>query len=1833
MYADDIDEKMPSETMTVTDCNTDIPKSPVANHESVSSTQVESPIPPKRKRTVSNLASRVSSTGANSPILGALSVDQLQVAPLDLNSENSQKDEYSAQKQDTQNEVALAFATTSSYNTEHISQDADNEVVLASSTNSSHQQKTEPENDARSQNDTLLSSQNSRKSTVTSTLHSSSLSVESKATETLPKIISPKPKLTKPPMPKSASVVSKHNLPDKQSLNGSKDQSLQGSANNLAHQAPSVFDKVLFFETKIAEVINDPVATEPAQLVRKISVRMKKSASSSHEKGMPQSVSKILHDENLSGTRSPSLSKSPSYIKNVEIEQPISVPKIDSIEEEKKDDTDIVERRKSLVQVKQEQLEKVRIESAKTVVSNKIPDLPRHGRIAEFTSTSNTIEIQKPLRQPGEKSDAIKKYEAQISAARRLSIEKLKSVSPKGQGVARLAESFRSEPQKTSSASSQKPENLKNSLSNDEFKNRLQNIGKSFAMKSPELPRPGILPLSVNVSNYVKLTILGSSNSLKASNSGDALETSNATSNATKNSVKTDNQAFKKRQEALQLLLSQKSVNSNQEYQASEGTQSYSKENDLVLSDNNVPDDCMSPPPPPPPLPTAAADILRKSNSSIHALASLSAEGPDVVDKDSVVPPPPPPPPPPQSVAPTNTLMKSTKNLTGSKASILKNRDDASNAQTAQPAFGSSKETPTTVEVQSCADKNAISDQTKNSFENELKRDNLEEKTENAVHTSDCDAPNDFGNSLKLAPRASVRRKLQERKKSLVETFSNHEASSDKPADVSNQLSQPEEIKNPFTDHDAQSKNAEDKKHTDNENEAQRKQENQELQEIQVSETTKSVNTQANESEVYSGDETFGTKADVAPSKSYHVALDQEVSEKSDLPHREQTQSDQTEIPPGDFSDASTLAAALDAILEVDKKPVEINPNLMSAEANSVQVAQAVIVDEQRSISLRPTSATQSIKENLISQMAGSEEKGAGGLPQVVIEENEEQGQESKPSDSPEQKAGDFESPRPWGKTVDRQKNSISVTSQSKDLLIAKQQEGAKSKLSLVESGYDAVKTIDLTAELRAQNLSQNNLSSLSSEPETKKKKEKVKPEAAYPLDAEKDAALLKMIPDNESVSHFELICIALNKWELIPEATEENPYMRISLKSPAHLGRAADPLVPNSYALPTSQVISRSHIQFSEKNGIIYVSDSGSHTGTWLNGKRLAESGIPSAEFEVKDGDIVRMGADYKPKDPNVNKELKHFCIMFRVYIRKPKAVNAPLLSELASQDSSYQSSPSPTIKNVTISRQLSRRNTKKKGSTLVKPSPLAEVMLTGNELENSPPSPLPMNLANHEQAFPSPVHDLNPLPQPELGADFKSFTDQLLRRPSTKQSSAPQYPTTSLEREKKLQGYQSNSDEGSVPASKGNSPVPRKAQRTQNQQNAAFRQSIHAMQKEISEKKDILNQKFGVQFEIDASSPVQNTAEVNHAGTSQENSEVKKSVSLSSFLMFFPAKQENDGLVFVEIHLKNYQDAQVLGPRVIAATYMPGRLVLQDMRRYRTDLQTTMDVQLMPDTNDYRLFVWTAQKNEKVRCNQLGKIENMSSLKWVWTPKNESLVQFPAQIVPEFLPVGNVAIEESSPFVLKKIAQRTEGGFALPGLAGAKLNREPTSPLSPGLPETSVKDQEWPQLTLVGEFQGPQANSAPNSRSGTLNKSSRRRSILVTDTPAQPLFQPNMLLPESNCWMLLKHPPPNRSQLPMAEITLVPMPHLYGTVYQLDLNEELLWKEINQCADQFGYIDSNNATQIIDNKFYQREWWSLCALATTLLGFLHRPQSLEEGTKSGKDSDKKKDKKNKKK
>jgi pSer/pThr/pTyr-binding forkhead associated (FHA) protein len=94
---------------------------------------------------------------------------------------------------------------------------------------------------------------------------------------------------------------------------------------------------------------------------------------------------------------------------------------------------------------------------------------------------------------------------------------------------------------------------------------------------------------------------------------------------------------------------------------------------------------------------------------------------------------------------------------------------------------------------------------------------------------------------------------------------------------------------------------------------------------------------------------------------------------------------------------------------------------------------------------------------------------------------------------------------------------------------------------------------------------------------------------------------------------------------------------------TPLRIGRYTERSANTSTKLGfKSKVLSRIHAEIWSENGKIYIKDTKSSSGTFLNHFRLSPAGSESAPHQLKVGDIVQLGVDYQGGFLDIYKSVK---------------------------------------------------------------------------------------------------------------------------------------------------------------------------------------------------------------------------------------------------------------------------------------------------------------------------------------------------------------------------------------------------------------------------------------------------------------------------------------------------------------------------------------------------------------------------------------------------------------
>jgi pSer/pThr/pTyr-binding forkhead associated (FHA) protein len=89
---------------------------------------------------------------------------------------------------------------------------------------------------------------------------------------------------------------------------------------------------------------------------------------------------------------------------------------------------------------------------------------------------------------------------------------------------------------------------------------------------------------------------------------------------------------------------------------------------------------------------------------------------------------------------------------------------------------------------------------------------------------------------------------------------------------------------------------------------------------------------------------------------------------------------------------------------------------------------------------------------------------------------------------------------------------------------------------------------------------------------------------------------------------------------------------------APLSIGRVGTP--GSTEIIFESKVISRAHAEiWVESGGKLFIRDTKSSTGTFINSFRLSPPSVESQPFQLRDGDVLQFGVTYQGGDKSVYK------------------------------------------------------------------------------------------------------------------------------------------------------------------------------------------------------------------------------------------------------------------------------------------------------------------------------------------------------------------------------------------------------------------------------------------------------------------------------------------------------------------------------------------------------------------------------------------------------------------
>lgn len=113
----------------------------------------------------------------------------------------------------------------------------------------------------------------------------------------------------------------------------------------------------------------------------------------------------------------------------------------------------------------------------------------------------------------------------------------------------------------------------------------------------------------------------------------------------------------------------------------------------------------------------------------------------------------------------------------------------------------------------------------------------------------------------------------------------------------------------------------------------------------------------------------------------------------------------------------------------------------------------------------------------------------------------------------------------------------------------------------------------------------------------------------------------------------------------------KKSPPIEVEVTNIIKIGRYVNsnsPSQKDGFIAFKSKVISRNHAEVWAVNGEVYIRDTGSQSGTFLNAMRLSEPGKESRPYRLHTNDTVQFGVDYKNAEDDNNR-----CVSVKIEIK----------------------------------------------------------------------------------------------------------------------------------------------------------------------------------------------------------------------------------------------------------------------------------------------------------------------------------------------------------------------------------------------------------------------------------------------------------------------------------------------------------------------------------------------------------------------------------------------------
>ena len=197
------------------------------------------------------------------------------------------------------------------------------------------------------------------------------------------------------------------------------------------------------------------------------------------------------------------------------------------------------------------------------------------------------------------------------------------------------------------------------------------------------------------------------------------------------------------------------------------------------------------------------------------------------------------------------------------------------------------------------------------------------------------------------------------------------------------------------------------------------------------------------------------------------------------------------------------------------------------------------------------------------------------------------------------------------------------------------------------------------------------------------------------------------------------------------------------------------------------SKVISRAHAEIWSVNGEVYIRDTKSQSGTFLNAMRLSEPGRESKPYKLKSGDVIQFGVDYKGATDDSAR-----CISVRIEL-KTKTLEAGHDHNMIMSSTGHTTKSSDNQTTSTYADQngtlYNQTTTKRNDKTLTQPD--QRTLNAGQQYGHAPNSNTLTAGINPRRVNPGQIMNpagLDPNMGPQVIASNQPRTGGFLRRPS---------------------------------------------------------------------------------------------------------------------------------------------------------------------------------------------------------------------------------------------------------------------------------------------------------------------------------------------------------------------------------------------------------------------------------------------------------------------------------